>query len=67
MAAEIHNRMPVILPPDLYDVWLDPDNDDREELLSMLVPYPAEEMEAYPVSKRVNRPANDEPGVLEPV
>ena len=67
VAAEIHNRMPVILPPDLYDAWLEPENDDRKELLSMLTPYPAEEMEAYPVSKRVNRPANDEPGVLEPV
>ena len=67
VAAEVHNRMPVILPPELYDAWLEPDNDDREELLSMLTPYPAEEMEAYPVSKRVNRPANDEPGVLEPV
>ena len=67
VAAEIHNRMPVILPPELYDTWLDPDNDDWEELLSMLAPYPAEEMETYPVSKRVNRPANDEPGVLEPV
>ena len=66
VAAEIHNRMPVILPPDLYDAWLETDNDDQEELLSMLSPYPAEEMEAYPVSKRVNRPANDEPGVLEP-
>ena len=65
VAAEIHNRMPVILPPDLYDAWLEPDNEDREELLSMLAPYPAEEMEAYPVSKRVNRPANDEPSVLE--
>ena len=66
VAAEIHNRMPVILPPDFYDAWLDPENDDQEELLSMLTSYPADEMEAYPVSKRVNRPANDEPGVLEP-
>lgn len=67
VAAEVHNRMPVILPSDLYGAWLEPDNDDREELLSMLAPYPAEEMEAYAVSKRVNRPANDEPSVLEPV
>ena len=67
VVAEVHNRMPVILLPDLYNAWLDPDNDDREELLSMLAPYPAGEMGAYPVSKRVNRPANDEPGVLEPV
>lgn len=67
VASEVHNRMPVILPPELYDVWLEPDNDDREELLSMLAPYPAEEMEAFAVSRRVNRPVNDEPGVLEPV
>ena len=67
LAAEIHNRMPVILSPELHEVWLDPENDDREELLSMLAPYPAEEMEAYPVSRRVNRPANDDPGVLQPV
>ena len=67
VASEVHNRMPVILPPDLYDVWLDPENDDREELLSMLAPYPAEDMEAYPVSRDVNRPANDHPRVLEPV
>jgi putative SOS response-associated peptidase YedK len=67
VAWEVHNRMPVILPPDLYDAWLEPDNDDREELLSMLTSYPAEEMEAYPVSRRVNRPANDDQSVLEPV
>ena len=67
IAAKVHNRMPVILPLDMYDVWLDPENDDREELLSMLVPYPAEEMEAYAVSRSVNRPANDYPEVLEPV
>jgi putative SOS response-associated peptidase YedK len=68
VAAEIHNRMPVILPPDLYGAWLEPDNDDREELLSMLTSAspPAEEMEAYPVSKRVNKPTNDDRSVLEP-
>jgi putative SOS response-associated peptidase YedK len=67
VAGTVHNRMPVILSPELYGAWLDPDNDDREELLAMLVPYPAEEMEAYPVSRRVNRPVNDELSVLEPV
>ena len=67
ISAEVHNRMPVILPPELYDAWLDPDNDDREELLTMLAPYPAEEMEAYPISRRVSSPANDGPGVLQPV
>lgn len=67
LAGEIHNRMPVILSPDLYDSWLQPDNDDREELLSMLAPYPAEGMEAYPVSRQVNKPANNDPSVIQPV
>lgn len=67
VAAAVHNRMPVILSPELYGAWLDLENDDHEELLAMLVPYPAEEMETFAVSRRVNRPANDEPGVLEPV
>ena len=67
VAAEVHNRMPVILPPELYDAWLDPENGDRDELLSMLAPYPAEEMEAYAVSRSVNHPANDYSEVLQPV
>lgn len=76
LAAEVHDRMPVILPPEHYGAWLDSDNDGRE-LLAMLAPASApasplaspltSEMEAYPVSRRVNRPANDEPSVIEPV
>jgi len=67
VAAEVHNRMPVIHSPDLYDAWLDPDNNDREWLLSMLASYPAGEMEAYPVSRSVNKPTNDYPEVARPV
>lgn len=63
---EIHHRMPVILPPENYDLWLDPDFDEREPLTSLLRPYPDGAMEAYPVSRKVNRPANDEPGCIEP-
>ncbi|CAN5300959.1 SOS response-associated peptidase [soil metagenome] len=63
---EIHHRMPVILPPEDYDLWLDPDFDEKEPLTSLLRPCPDEAMEAYPVSRKVNRPANDEPGCIEP-
>lgn len=55
----IHARMPVILTPDLYDSWLDPGNGNTEDLMQMLQPY-AGELEAYPVSKHVNNPANDD-------
>lgn len=63
---EIHHRMPVILPPENYEMWLDPDFDEKEALTSLLKPYPANVMEAYPVSRRVNKPSNNEPSVVEP-
>jgi len=66
LAAAIHNRMPVILHPEDYEMWLDPDFDEREPLTALLKPYPADVMEAYPVSRRVNKPSNNEPGCIEP-
>jgi len=66
VAAQVHNRMPVILPPEDYEMWLDPNFDEREPLTTLLQPFPAEAMEAYPVSRRVNKPSNNEPGVIEP-
>lgn len=62
---EIHHRMPVILPAELRDAWLD-EEADKEELLAMLEPYSGA-MEAYPVSRFVNRPTNDDPRCVEPV
>ena len=54
MMATIHHRMPVILRPEHEDLWLDPELTDPLSLASMLQPYPAEEMEAFPVSDAVN-------------
>ena len=50
----IHNRMPVILPRELEDFWLDDSVDDNAALTSVLTPYPADDMEAYEVSSGVN-------------
>jgi putative SOS response-associated peptidase YedK len=66
LMKEIHHRMPVILPPEDYDMWLDPDFEEKEALTSLLKPYRADAMEAYPVSRRVNKPSNNEPSVVEP-
>lgn len=63
MAAEIHDRMSVILPD--YDAWLSPDM-VPELTLSLLRPYEGE-MIAYPVSKAVGSPKNDEVGLIEEV
>lgn len=59
----IHERMPAILTPEAEELWLD-ENESQEELLSLLVPYRAEEMKAYPVSPLVNSPMNNMPEVL---
>lgn len=64
LAGEIHDRMPVIIPPESNDRWLsmlDPDPRD------LLVPYPAGPMRIWPISTRVNKPANDDAAILEPV
>jgi putative SOS response-associated peptidase YedK len=53
----IHDRMPVILPMDREDIWINPGVEDKEILLSVLKPYPSEEMEAYEVSTKVNTPS----------
>ena len=63
----VHNRMPVILDPGDYDLWLDQQVQDPERLHPLLRPYPAREMEAYPVSRFVNKPANDSPQCIEPL
>jgi putative SOS response-associated peptidase YedK len=65
LAREIHDRMPVILPAGSYAAWLDPEA-EKEELVALLAPYPEDEMEAYPVSRFVNSPQNNDPRCVEP-
>ena len=61
----IHDRMPVIVAPESYGAWLAPQNQDVPTLMQFVRPYPAERMQGWPVSTRVNAPGNDEPGLLE--
>ena len=63
---KVHDRMPVILPPEAYAPWLDPETRDPRSILPLLVPYPPEAMTAYPVSRAVNSPSNDGPLCVEP-
>jgi len=56
----IRHRMPVILPEDTYDLWLDPSSQDPGTLQALLLPYDAKKLVAYSVSKRVNHPKNDD-------
>lgn len=66
LISKLHNRMPVILPPEAYADWLDPEERKPETLNSYLKPFPAVEMMAYPVSTLVNNPVNDVPEVTQP-
>lgn len=63
----LHNRMPVVLKPEDYDLWLDTEVNQPELLQPLLSPYPAEEMQAYPVSLRVNNPRSNDSACVEPV
>jgi putative SOS response-associated peptidase YedK len=66
LMASIHNRMPVILPEKYFEQWLDRDFKETEQLKKFLVPYPANKMKAYRVSRAVSNSRNDVPECLEP-
>lgn len=66
LMAPIHNRMPVIIEPADYDMWLDP-GDRPEDGLHLLRPYPTTKLAAYPVSTTVNNPRNDTPNCVTPL
>jgi putative SOS response-associated peptidase YedK len=64
---EVHNRMPAIISKKKYDMWLNPEIIDSGDLLPLLRPYPADEIEYYEVSNRVNSPKNDSPENIQPL
>jgi putative SOS response-associated peptidase YedK len=66
LCAEIHNRMPVILPPEAWSTWIGEEQAEPDELKSILVPY-AGPMVAWPVSARVGNVKNNDPSLIEPV
>jgi putative SOS response-associated peptidase YedK len=61
LVAPIHERMPVILAPDDYPTWLNKHLTNPEQLKPLYQPFPADLLEAYPVSDRVNSPMNNSP------
>jgi putative SOS response-associated peptidase YedK len=63
----IHHRMPVVLSPKDYDLWLDPRVSERDVLLPLLIPYAGDDLTGYPVPFTVNNPRNDVPECIEPL
>jgi len=60
LVADVHDRMPVMLRPEDYDLWLDPGITDAQRAVDCLKPFDSALMKKYPVSTRVNRPENDD-------
>ncbi len=66
LMSTLHNRMPVILAPKDYALWLDPAPQTPEKLVHLIKPFPADAMSAHPVSTLVNKPGNDRPECVVP-
>jgi putative SOS response-associated peptidase YedK len=67
LVEPLHDRMPAIVPEGRFAAWLDPKETRADKLLPLLVPYPVEQMECWPVGDRVNATNADEPALLLPV
>jgi putative SOS response-associated peptidase YedK len=66
VTSAVYDRMPVILDPDCYDLWLDPGMREVAVTSEMLKPYDARRMRCYPISTRINHVANDDEGCTAP-
>jgi putative SOS response-associated peptidase YedK len=67
VTSAVHDRMPVILDPDSYDLWLDPGMHDASTVSDMLKPCDAQLMRRYPISTRINHVVNDDEECSAPV
>ena len=67
MTAPLHHRMPAIVPPEQFELWLGEADADQTEVAAVLEVANEEGLKVYPVSKRVNSPKNDDPACIEPI
>ena len=67
LLADVHDRMPVILDPEHYDLWLDPGFRRVDALKEMLSPFDARLMRCFPVSPRINVVTNDDEACVVPM
>jgi putative SOS response-associated peptidase YedK len=67
VTSAVHDRMPVILDPDSYELWLDPGMTNVAAASDLLKPFDARLMRCYPVSSWINSVANDDAACSRPV
>ena len=65
LVAPIHDRMPVSLPPEAWEAWLDVEMEDAAQAAKLLTVYPSDRMAFHPVSTLVNKVANNTPELIE--
>ena len=67
LCAALHNRMPVVLKPLGWPIWLGEEPAHASELRALLAPFPSEEMTCWPVSPRVGNVKNNDASLIEPI
>jgi SOS response associated peptidase (SRAP) len=67
LCAELHNRLPVVLRPETWPVWLGEQPAELPQLKALLAPYPSEDMICWPVSASVGNVKNNDSGLIEPI
>jgi putative SOS response-associated peptidase YedK len=67
LCAEIHNRMPAVLEPEMWPAWLGEQPATVQDLRAMLAPYPADGMVFWPISARVGNVRNNDASLIEPI
>jgi len=67
LCAQLHNRMPVVLGPETWPIWLGEEPADPSQLNALLAPYPSARMTCWPVSARVGNVKNNDPSLIEPI
>jgi putative SOS response-associated peptidase YedK len=67
LLAPVHDRMPVILGPENWPLWLGEAPANPARLKALLVPYPADDMVIWPVDRRIGNVKNNDPSLIEPI
>ena len=67
LCAELHNRMPVVLQPDAWPVWLGEEPAEPKDLKALLAPYPGDDMICWPVNARVGNVKHNDAALIEPI
>jgi putative SOS response-associated peptidase YedK len=67
LCARLHNRMPVVLKPEAWPVWLGEEPADQSALKALLAPFPSDEMICWPVNARVGNVKNNDASLIESI